>query len=177
MRTSCPLLLITEQGKPFFRRTTGNKNQSQIFGNKWSGLITRIRKDHPEFPSYSFSTLRDTAGNRIRHIATGEVAAIFLCHGKPVRQDDLLDLYTNRPFGKLFEALRQLEQEFKPVFDAAPEEPWEQPMQQYIPLKTREKILELRRQGRKITEIAKETSISRPTIHRLLNRHKSQKNG
>ena len=102
-----------------------------------------MRKDHPNFPNYSFSSLRDTASNRIRHIAGGEVAAVFLCHGKPVKEDNLLDLYTNRPFGKLFEALRQLQEDLKPVFDAAPVDPWQQPMRQHTSLGTRERILEL----------------------------------
>ena len=120
-------LLLTDQGVPFYRRTTSSKNRSQIFINKWAGLMKRIRKDHPDFPRYSFTTLRDTAADRIRHIAGGEVAAVFLMHGKPVKKDDLLDLYTNRPFGEVFRALRQLEQDLKPVFDAAPSDPWETP--------------------------------------------------
>ncbi len=84
-------------------------------------MIKRIRKDHPDFPAYNFSSLRDTASNRIRHIAGGEVAAVFLSHGEPVKKDNLLDLYTNRPFGDVFRVLRRLEEDLKPVFNAAPE--------------------------------------------------------
>jgi len=163
-------LLLTEQGIPFFRRTESKKNRSQIFGTKWSGLIERIRKDHPEFPRYSFTTLRDTAADRIRHIAGGEVASVFLLHGKPVTKDNLLDLYTNRPFGEVFKALRQLEQDLKPVFDAAPNDPWESPMQQYTTLSTREKMMELHRQGVKAPEIAKRFGKSPMTVYRLIER-------
>ena len=163
-------LLLTEQGIPFFRRTESKKNRSQIFGNKWSGLIERIRKDHPEFPRYSFTTLRDTAADRIRHIAGGEVASVFLLHGKPVTKDNLLDLYTNRPFGEVFKALRQLEQDLKPVFDAAPNDPWESPMQQYTTLSAREKMMELHRQGVKAPEIAKRFGKSPMTVYRLIER-------
>jgi len=163
-------LLLTEEGIPFFRRTESKKNRSQIFGNKWSGLIERIRKDHPEFPRYSFTTLRDTAADRIRHIAGGEVASVFLLHGKPVTKDNLLDLYTNRPFGEVFKALRQLEQDLKPVFDAAPNDPWESPMQQYTTLSTREKMMELHRQGVKAPEIAKRFGKSPMTVYRLIER-------
>ena len=163
-------LLLTEQGIPFFRRTESKKNRSQIFGNKWSGLIERIRKDHPELPRYSFTTLRDTAADRIRHIAGGEVASVFLLHGKPVTKDNLLDLYTNRPFGEVFKALRQLEQDLKPVFNAAPNDPWESPMQQYTTLSTREKMMELHRQGVKAPEIAKRFGKSPMTVYRLIER-------
>ena len=161
-------MLITDKGIPFFRRTGSNKNQSQIFMNKWAGLIRRIRKDHPDFPGYSFSSLRDTASDRIRHIAGGEVAAVFLCHGGPVEKDNLLDLYTNRPFGEVLKALRKLEEDLRPVFDSAPSEPWESPMQQYTSLGTREKILELHGQGLKVPEIVKKTGKSTATIYRLL---------
>ncbi|OJW22266.1 MAG: hypothetical protein BGO49_07210 [Planctomycetales bacterium 71-10] len=116
-------LLITDRGLPFYRRTESGKNVTQIFINKWGALMKRVRKDHPDFPRYSFTSLRDTAADRIRHIAGGEVAAVFLMHGKPVKKDDLLDLYTNRPFGEVFRALRQLGRDLQPVFDAAPSDP------------------------------------------------------
>ena len=133
-------MLITERGVPFYRRTKSGKNLSQIFINKWAGLMKRVRKDHPDFPRYSFTSLRDTAADRIRLIAGGEVAAVFLMHGNPVKKDDLLDLYTNRPFGEVFRALRQFEEELRPVFDAAPNDPWETPMQQYTSLGIREQM-------------------------------------
>jgi hypothetical protein len=170
LKIEAPQLLLNDKGIPFFRRTGSNKNQSQIFMNKWAGLIRRIRKDHPDFPGYSFSSLRDTASDRIRHIAGGEVAAVFLCHGEPVKKDNLLDLYTNRPFGEVFKALRRLEEDLKPVFDAAPSDPWETPMQQYTSLGTRQKILELHGQGMKVPEIVKALGTSPATIYRLLGR-------
>jgi hypothetical protein len=169
-RLSSRTLLLTKEGQPFFRRTAGNKNVSQIFTNTWSRLTKRIRLDHSGFPSLPFSSLRDTAGNLVRHAADGEVAAVFLLHGKPVKKDDLLDLYTNRPFGKLFSALRQIEQDLKPVFDAAPPDPWIQPMQQYTTLGKREQILALRKEGKRPSEIAEEIGVSKTTVLRLLQR-------
>ena len=174
LKIEAPQLLLNDKGIPFFRRTGSNKNQSQIFMNKWAGLIRRIRKDHPDFPGYSFSSLRDTASDRIRHIAGGEVAAVFLCHGEPVKKDNLLDLYTNRPFGEVFRALRRLEQDLKPVFEAAPSDPWETPMQQYTSLGTRERILDLHRQGMKVPEIAKLVKKGVATIYRLLGRQQGR---
>jgi hypothetical protein len=87
-----------------------------------------------------------------------------------VKKDDLLDLYTNRPFGEVFRALRQLEHDLKPVFDAAPSDPWEAPMQQYTSLSTREKMLELHRQGVKAPTIAKRFGKSPMTVYRLIDR-------
>ncbi len=164
-------LLVTKQGQPFFRRTEGNKNQSQIFSNKWDGLTRRIRKDHPEFPDYSFSTLRDTGANLVRNIMDGEVSAVYLCHGNPVKKDNLLELYTNRPFGKLFKALRQIEEDLRPMFAAAPENLWEQPMQQYTTLSKRERILALSKSGLRPSQIAKEIGVSKMTVLRLLKKH------
>ncbi len=163
-------VLVTERGTLFFRLTAGNKNLSQIFGNKWDALIKRIRKDHPDFPDHSFSSLRDTASDLVRQVAGGEVAAVFLMHGQPVKADDLLDLYTNRPFGRVFETLRTLQQELKVVFDAAPASVVEQPVRQHTSLGQRERIVELKKQGRRVSEIMAETGVSRMTVFRTLDR-------
>eukprot|EP00456_Euglypha_rotunda_P038129 TRINITY_DN2926_c0_g1_i14.p1 TRINITY_DN2926_c0_g1~~TRINITY_DN2926_c0_g1_i14.p1 ORF type:complete len:238 (+),score=31.24 TRINITY_DN2926_c0_g1_i14:269-982(+) len=168
-------LLLTHQGQPFYRRTDGNKNRSQIFANKWSRLIRRIQKDHPEFPKYSFGCLRDTAANLVRQISDGEIAAVFLMHGQPVSKDDLLDIYTNRPFARVFQALRQLEQMLTPVFAAAPEDPWCQPQQQYTTLSKRERILELSTSGLRPLEIAEQVGVSKMTVLRLLQRIEREK--
>ena len=133
-------------------------------------MLKRVRKDYPDFPTYSFTTLRDTAADRIRRIAGGEVAAVFLMHGRPVRKDDLLDLYTNRPFGEVFKALRKFEEELRPVFEAAPDDPWETPMQQYTSLGVREKMIALYRAGVKPTEIARQVGKSHQTVYKLIER-------
>ncbi|MCY2987526.1 MAG: hypothetical protein NTY19_06640 [Planctomycetota bacterium] len=165
-------LLVTERGTLFYRLTSGKKNQSQIFGNKWDALIKRIRKDedHKDFPDYSFTSLRDTAADMIRPIAGGEIASVFLMHGKPVKEDDLLDIYSNRPFGRVFDALRVMQEMLKPMFYAVPQGVVEQPMQQYTPLSKREQIIELKRQDKNVTEIMAETGLSRMTIVRTLDR-------
>ena len=165
-------LLVTERGTLFYRLTSGKKNQSQIFGNKWDALIKRIRndKDHKGFPDYCFTSLRDTAADMIRPIAGGEVASVFLMHGKPVKQDDLLDIYSNRPFGRVFDALRTMQEMLKPMFDAVPQGVVEQPMQQYTPLSKRERIIKLKRQGKTLSEIMAETGLSKMTVIRTLQR-------
>ncbi len=163
-------LLLTKEGLPFFRQTQGQKNRSQIFSNKWKALTDRIRKDHPEFPKYSFSTLRDTGANLIRNIADGEVSALYLCHGQPVKKDQLLELYTNRPFGKLFMALRKLGEELKPVFEAGPKSPWTQPTQQYTSLGKREKVMALHTAGLSAADIASKTKLSKATVYRMIDK-------
>ena len=92
-----------------------------------------------------------------------------------IKKDDLLDLYTNRPFGEVFKALRQLEQDLKPVFVAAPSDPWATPMQQYTTLSTREQMLELHRQGVKAPEIARRFGKSPMTVYRLIERNQGRK--
>jgi DNA-binding CsgD family transcriptional regulator len=161
-------LLVTEQGTLFRRLTGGGKNQSQIFGNKWDALIRRVQKNEAGFPHFPFSSLRETASDLVRQVADGEVSATFLMHGQPVKQDDLLDIYTKRPFRKVFEALRQIQEDLKPMFDAAPDDVVEQPMQQYTPMNKRERIVELKKDGRNVTQIMQEVGVSRMTVLRTL---------
>ena len=49
---------------------------------------------------------------------------VFDCHGKPVQSDELNDLYSNRPFGKVFDAIKKVEQYLKPVFAESGEDPF-----------------------------------------------------
>ena len=106
----------------------------------------------------------------MREVAGGEVAAVFLMHGKPVKSDNLLDLYTNRPFGKVFDGLQKYEAKLKEMFDSAPAEICEQPMQHYTPMNVREQMVALKKAGKTVTEIMAATGKSRPTILRTLNR-------
>lgn len=50
------LLLLTDEGNPFFRRTEGN-NPGRTFQNKWNGLTRRVQSDYPDFPWLSFGKL------------------------------------------------------------------------------------------------------------------------
>jgi hypothetical protein len=161
------LLLVTERGRPFFKQTTGG-NRSQNFNRRWEDLNKRIRADHPEFRRLSFGKLRKTAGNLIRHFADGETAGIFLCHGQPVKSDDLLDVYTNRPFPKVFAALREVQEFLRPVFEAAPSDLTKQPMQRYTPLSVGKRVIELHQAGHTVREIAEQVGLSKSSVHRHL---------
>ena len=99
-----PWLLVTSKGKQLIEATKGNFRGAYI-PNRWNHLLGRVREDHPDFRRLSFNKLRKTAGNlMIREVAGGEVAGIFLAHGQAVKTDDLADVYTNRPFAKVWAA-------------------------------------------------------------------------
>src|SRR5262245_323543 len=83
--------------------------------DSWFRLADRIRKDHPDFRRLSFTKLRKTAGKRVRSVAGGEVAAVFLCQCTPVKSDGLLDLYTNRPFARVFAAVERVGEQLRPL--------------------------------------------------------------
>jgi len=110
-----PVLPMTKNGKPWYR--THAKNPQSTFGNWWSGLLNRVQKSHKEFPRLPFGTLRDVLPDILRRDYTDEIASISLQHGK-LGEDELLKCYANMPFGKLFEATRQLEPLFHPLLDA-----------------------------------------------------------
>ncbi len=116
-------LLLNDRGQAYDQPSkSGNPNQQ--IPNRFSELVRRIRADGEEIRSLSFGKLRKTAGNLVRQFADGEAAGVFLCHGQPVRTDDLLDLYTGRPFGKVFKAIREVEKYLKPMFQAAGSKPF-----------------------------------------------------
>jgi uncharacterized protein YerC len=153
---------MTTRGSPMFNQTEGG-NRGQSFTRRWSGLTQRIQKDYHSFPNFSFGKLRKTAGNLVRQVAGGEVAGVFLCHGSPVKSDDLIDFYTNRPFTKVFNALKVLEEKLQPVFDAAPDL---FSTQRFGEVKKQKRILDLHNQGKTIREIAVDVGLSKTTIHR-----------
>ena len=98
-------LLLNENGKAFDTPTkSGNRNQG--IANHFDRLIKRIQDDGNEIRPLSFGKLRKTAGNLIRLHSDGEVMGVFDCHGKPVKSDSLSDQYSNRPFGRVFQAIR-----------------------------------------------------------------------
>ena len=170
-------MLITKTGRLYYRQTSGGKNRSQIFNNKWRALIERVQKNEPDFPYFPFKSLRVTASDLVRQKSDGEVAATFLLHGQPVECDNLLDIYTKRPFAKLFQVLREMETDFADFFNAAPDKLDEQPMQQYTSTEKRERIVSLKNEGKSVTEIMEDVELSRSTVLRTLERMNSTDKG
>ena len=116
-------LFVNENGNPYDTPTaSGNRNQQ--IPNSFGRLLRRIRRNGHEIRGLSFGKLRKTAGDLIRRHSNGEISAVFLCHGKAVKSDALADCYTNRPFGRVFEAIRTVEDYLAPVFAAAGDNPF-----------------------------------------------------
>ena len=118
-----PLLLNDKDAQPYDRPTEGG-NRNQQIPNRFADIIRRIRIDHEDFRTLSFGKLRKTAGDLIRRFSDGEIFGVFMCHGQPVASDDLADVYSNRPFGKVFAAIRKVQEFLKPMFDAAGPSPF-----------------------------------------------------
>ena len=163
-------LLVTRKGQRYDTPTKGNHPNFQI-PNSWYAITKRIRADkaeHGNFRALSFNKLRKTAGNLIRKEGDGEIAGVFLCHGTPVRSDELLDLYTNRPFAKLFDAIDRLGVKLRPIWESVAEPFPEKPPKggPNISRGTIQRIRNMRKQGYKFKFIAKTLNIDISTAQR-----------
>lgn len=107
------LVMVTHNGEPYTR---------QRISRQWEALRDRIQREGGEAPSWwlPFKHLRKTAGQLVRRAADGEIAGVFLSHGRPVPTDDLTDIYTNRPFDKVAKALADAHTLLRSMFEAAP---------------------------------------------------------
>jgi hypothetical protein len=164
--TPVSLLLLNDEGRPYWRKTKGG-NRCRDIANMWYRLLDRVRVDHPDFPRHGFNTLRDTSSNMIREIAGQEVASMHLTH-KHQSEDRNLANYTNPPLKRLFRAQRKLEQKLQTVFDAAPREPFAPQMRAYTPRKTIKKMHKMKGEGASVSEIARAVKVARTTVYRHL---------
>jgi len=109
--------IATETGGDYAELTAGG-NHNQKINSLWKNLIRTVRREEEAaFRNLPFTALVDTAVDMVREVAGGEVAGIFKCHGKPV-SDGLIDLYSGRPFDKVFDALDQVHQRLRPALTA-----------------------------------------------------------
>ncbi len=169
-------LLLNEKGEPYDKPTTsGNRNQQ--IPNRFADLVGRIRMDQDDFRVLSFGKLRKTAGDLIRRFSDGEIHAVFMCHGQAVVTDELADVYSNRPFGKVFGAIKKVQEYLKPMFDAAGPSPFMAQPQAYTSRKIRDKMLALREGGMSVRQIAAVVKKDKSTVHRFLNRMMVEQNG
>jgi hypothetical protein len=172
-------LLVTMKGLRYDTPTKGNHPNFQI-PNAWYALAERIRQDkseHGNFRKLSYNKLRKTAGNLVRKESDGEIAGVFLCHGTPVKTDDLLDLYTNRPFAKVFEAIDRLGVRLRPIWESVAEPFPEKPPKggPNISRGTIQRIQNMRRKGYKLRFIAAKVGVSVETARRWSKRSKDAK--
>lgn len=160
-------VLVTEKGRRYDAHTKSNHPNYQL-PNSWLALTDRIQKDIPGFRKLSFKILRKTAGNLIRKAADGEVAGVFLNHGQPVKSDELLDLYTNRDFAKVFDAIDVVGQKLRPLWTGV-SEPFPEVRKKggtNISMNKIRRIQEMKRQGFKTGVIMEKLKVSRPTVCR-----------
>lgn len=165
------LLILSEDGTSLVKQTASGNRASRI-ANLWNADLTRrIRKDKTGFRVLSFNKIRKTAGNMIRDLSDGEVAGVFLCHGEPVRTDTLIDIYTNRPFAKVFKAIRMARERLQPVFEFHAEWPEERKKGGLnISLAKVEQIQRLHSAGVRVAEIAKQVGVHQMTVYRHIKR-------
>ena len=174
--SDAPLLLNEKDAQPYDRPTKGG-NRNQGIPNRFADLIRRIRIDHEQFPPLSFGKLRKTAGDLIRRFSDGEIFGVFMCHGQPVATDDLADVYSNRPIGKVFGAIREVQEFLQPMFNAAGPSPFKPPLRAYTSRKTSDRMLALHDEGKSIREIADAVKKSRTTVHRHLSHVLADRDG
>ncbi|MFP4145093.1 MAG: hypothetical protein ACLFV3_08100 [Phycisphaeraceae bacterium] len=107
------LVMMTARGKAYTR---------QRIANQWAALGERIESQEKKALTWwlSFKHLRKTAAQLVREASDGEIAGVFLCHGKPVASDCLADVYSNRPFDRVAAALKEVRGRLEPMFAAAP---------------------------------------------------------
>lgn len=158
-----PLVLTTDSGLSYIAPTAKNNRGAKI-PNAWNRLIDRIQEDHEKFRRLSIGKLRKTAADMIRRFSDGEIAAIFLCHGKSVKTDELAENYTNRPFDKVFAAQDRVWEFLKDVLvgEFPPQEATKPSAK--ISLGTIRKIQSLRRQGFKVSKVAEICEVAESTV-------------
>ena len=116
-------LLLNGNGHPLDTATTGGNSNKQI-PNRFARLIQRIKAANHKISDLPVKMLRKTGGDIVNRFSDGEICGVYLCHGKPVASDDLSDVYTTRPFGKLFTKLREVEEYLLPVFKEGGDSPF-----------------------------------------------------
>jgi len=169
------LALLNDSGHSFTKPTDRGNPNHQITA-AWTRLLNRIRKDEGQenFPWLPHESLRDTASDWIREEFGGEIAELFLAHGSPLGANSLVECYTNKPFGKLFKALRWLEAKLKPMFDATPSNPFPEERKKRIGgLSVRQTtvIRELSRKKVSVQEIAAKAGCSLMSVYRHRENH------
>ncbi len=157
--------ILNSKGMPLDKRSD-NGNPSRQIPHSFSRLQKRIIDDSNEITKLPFKHLRKTAGDLIRRFSDGEVSGVFLLHGNPVTSDKLSDVYTNRPFGKVYDAIRRVEEYLQPVFEEAGDAPTLEQPQAYTSRKSIDRIAEMKREGKSIREIAEAIGKSRMTVQR-----------
>jgi hypothetical protein len=162
-------LLVADSGKPYSAVTVGNNNNQKI-RNSWNRLLKRVRQEHNDFPRLSFGKLRKTSASWIRRVrgGGGEMGSIFLAHGKATA-DPLLDVYANRQFRRLFNCQKRIWKRLKDVLAGDfPEPKAHRPMSHRLEDALKKRIQKLKKQGYRLSAIAKMTDTPFTTVRRIV---------
>jgi integrase len=165
--------VVNTAGTPMDSQTTGKRNENQVIKNHWDNLMKRILKDFPDFHKLPFKHLRKTGATFIRHMNiknAAEVASMYLSHGdKADSKDQLLGVYTSRPWKRVHAALGRLRRKLLPLFDSVPD-PWTyRTVRRSTPVMVA-KIKELRTAGKTLKVIAQEVGLHEMTVGKILRR-------
>lgn len=107
------VIICRSSGAPLYDENV--RNAQSGFANRWRALVKRVQKIESDFPYLPFGSLRDCAAETMRQQYDAELASMVISHGSPV-DDKLLQFYSNQPVGKLFDALRELEGYYSPIW-------------------------------------------------------------
>jgi hypothetical protein len=158
-------LILTREGRPLTQPTENNNRNNKI-ANCWGRLYQRILKDKPDFRRLSFNKLRKTAGDLIKRFSSGEIAGVFHSRGQVVPTDDLSDLYTNRHFDKVFQAIAAVRQYLTPIFEGVTDPFPDEIKKPALSIGTIRRIKQLREQGYSQKKVAEMLGISESTVKR-----------
>jgi hypothetical protein len=159
-------LLVSDSGKPYCVATAGNNNNQKI-RNSWNRLMKRVRQENADFPRLSFGKLRKTSASWMRRVGGGEMASIFIAHGKATG-DTLLDLYADRQFRKLFKCQQRIWKKLQGVLAGEfPEPEPHKPTSHRLDDALKKRIQRLRRRGYKLKKIAEMTKTPLTTVSRI----------
>jgi hypothetical protein len=103
----------------------------------------------------------------MRRVGGGEMASIFIAHGKATG-DSLLDLYADRQFRKLFKCQKRIWKKLKGVLTGAfPEPKPHKPTSHRLEDALKKRIQRLKRRGYKLAKIAEVTNTPYTTVRRI----------
>jgi integrase len=160
-----PYVVVNEKGNPLVQGTPkGNENQT--IKNHWDRLLDRVEEEHRGFHRLPFKCLRKTGATYVRKLASAEVASMYLAHGERADdKDQLLAVYTSRPWRKVHRALGKLRAKLLPILTSVAD-PWKEVNHRMSP-RLRKEVLALRRQGKTYDEIAEVVKLHPVTVGKV----------
>ena len=161
-------LFLDANGGLIIEYTSGG-NANQTIPSAWQRLTDRVRKDHAKFKDIGFKFLRKTMTDWVRDEFGGEIANIFSFHGAVLPEsDNILEVYSNKPFWRVHQACGWLRQKLAPVFAKVPEPFPDQPefARPAISIGTIKEIKELAGQGLGPNAVSNITGLPETTVRR-----------